>query len=617
MIDTTILQKYIGLKIIKCKGYHPDYNPEKNYRKAKEPVGKWKEAEILTEDKLYEFENWLNNNGWIGLVIPDSYVALDIEGEEWTYIHDFFNLYDFNRLEHISNFGGHIIFKLNNNKITNRSNIITKIGIILSAYRKGEESYIVVSPSNNRRWVNDEIDFNSIDVLPTFLEPVDMNNYEEVKEAICWRLRWLYLNEVFAGYEDIDLSFMGYLVDHKLHKEECLECFKIIYQDEYDEYLTKSVYERAVKLEHKRGSGSFITKIKEVGDDYLLKLINRFEDLLLKQNVVVDDSERYISVEEIKMSNLVKTFKDLMSEREEVKWVIPSFLAKGYLTIISGQPKVGKTWLLIYLAIKLAQGKEVFNVYPSSRSKILIFEGDMNKNSIKHRFNMMITDFDDINILNDNIVIVNKHDIERVGYIADISKKEGQDLFLSTVDYVNPDVIIIDSISAFHSISEEKSSEVKPVIQFLNYMAGEKNKAVIVIHHFRKKTYKQDDDSDITLDDIAGSNVFTRFAGFIYGMKKYKKQTAYDTGLFDLGSWFDVIKYVRFKKRNESGKMLLQFMEVDKNINPYYFTEFLITESINKFGHEDKNYIINGLMNYLDIDEYDANNLYLKTKIYI
>ncbi len=615
MVDTSILQKYLGLKIVKCKGYHPNYNPKKSYKKAKEPVEKWKDTEPLNEDKIEDIENWLNEGGWIGLVIPDGYIALDVEGDDYTFIHDFFSLFPFNFLEHKSNFGGHIIFKLGqNSKISNKTNIITKVGVVLSAYRKGEESYIVVAPSNDRKWLTD-INFENIDILPTFFEPVDLNDYEEVKQAICWRLRWLYLNEIFEGYEDIDLSFMGYLVDHQLSEEECIECFKIVFGERFDEKRTRYVYERAIKKEHKKKSGSFVFKIKEINDEPLLKLINRFEDLLLKRNVVVED-ERTISIEEVKSLGIVKSFKELINEKESIRWIIPSFLAKGYLTIISGQPKVGKTWFLIYLTLKLAQGKPVFDLLPSIKSKVLIFEGDMNKNSIKHRFNMMIDTLDDFNKLEENIYIVSKHDIEKTGYLADISKKDGQDMMLSIIDYINPDVIFIDSISAFHSVSEEKSSDIKPVIQFLNYMASEKNKAVVLIHHFRKKNFKDDDNYDITLDDIAGSNIFTRFAGFIYGIKKYKRQNLYDTGLFDLGSWFDVIKYVKFKKRNENGKMRLQFMEVDKNINPYYLTEFFIYECIERFGHEDEYYITQNIVNYYDIDIEEAKALYLKVKGY-
>jgi len=619
MIETTILEKYYGFKILKCKGFHKNYNPDKNYRKAKEPVEKWKETQPFNDKKQQEIEEWLNENGWIGLVIPEGYIALDIEDIEYQFFRMLLNKYPFNILIHKSNYGGHFIFKLDkNSQITNKQNVMTKIGISISSYKKGEEGYIVVEPSNGRKWeIWKELpNWNEIDYFPEdFLSPIDWNKYEDVRNAIAWRLHWHYKLDTFQGYEDIDTSFMGYLIEHGLNKEEIFQIFKLIYQEEFDEKQTEYMYERALKRNLLRKSGSFVLKIKEIDDQELLKLLTRFEDLVLRRHITDDDTDRLITVEEVKTSGIVKTLGELMKQHESISWIIPSFLARKFLTLITGQPKVGKTWFIIDLAKHLTQGKDLFGgIYPCRRSKIMILEGDMNEISLKHRFAMSLNYDDNTEEIFNNIFIVSKFMIERLGKNPDLSQQEGQDLLLSLVDAYQPDIIIIDSISAFHTVSEEKSGEIKGVIQFLNYVASEKNKAVILIHHFRKKNLKDDRDDDITLDDIAGSNVFTRFSGFIYGMKRYKRDKLYDTGLFDLGSWFDVVKYLKFKKINENGKIRLSYIEVDKSINPYYFAEFFIQESFDKYNELDENYVIENLIKYLNLNENEAKAIFLKVK---
>src|SRR4030067_2741197 len=76
------IYKKEGFKPIKCKGYHPRYNPNKDYKTAKEPLDKGFTEDNFPGLSLQESEKWVKTGGWIGWLIPKVYVVIDVENKE-------------------------------------------------------------------------------------------------------------------------------------------------------------------------------------------------------------------------------------------------------------------------------------------------------------------------------------------------------------------------------------------------------------------------------------------------------------------------------------------------------------------------------------------------------
>lgn len=77
--ETMHIFRDLGKIFVICKGVNEFYNPEHSYRKAKEPVFRWKEETHTFSEALaymYEFGTW------IGVAVPNGMVILDIDQPE-------------------------------------------------------------------------------------------------------------------------------------------------------------------------------------------------------------------------------------------------------------------------------------------------------------------------------------------------------------------------------------------------------------------------------------------------------------------------------------------------------------------------------------------------------
>jgi len=141
----------LGFKPIRCKGYHPRYNPKQDYRTAKEPVDKGFTADTYLAPSLSEIEEWEDQHGWTGWLIPKGYMALDVE-DSWSikYLEGHFIASGVKPLIHITNNGKHYFFKLKGD-LSATTEVYTKLGVSVT-YRVGGKNYLIMAPLNGRRW---------------------------------------------------------------------------------------------------------------------------------------------------------------------------------------------------------------------------------------------------------------------------------------------------------------------------------------------------------------------------------------------------------------------------------------------------------------------------------
>ena len=108
------------------------------------------------------------------------------------------------------------------------------------------------------------------------LYPYDYRNTNDVLNVLSWQIGNAYRAGLFQGYDDIDTSFMAFLVECQLSEEQLHKSFQLIFNAAYDEKRTKTMYDRAkAKLdsgEAIRGTGTFMHRLKEMN----LKEIENF-----------------------------------------------------------------------------------------------------------------------------------------------------------------------------------------------------------------------------------------------------------------------------------------------------------------------------------------------------
>lgn len=83
------------------------------------------------------------------------------------------------------------------------------------------------------------------------------------------------------------------------------------------------------------------------------------------------------------------TSSDLLkTEFPPIPWVVPGFITTG-LTIIAGAPKLGKSWLILGIAIALSLGGRVFGRISVPRCKVLFLALEDTPRRLKERLDRM------------------------------------------------------------------------------------------------------------------------------------------------------------------------------------------------------------------------------------
>lgn len=172
-----------GFLPVLYRGYHPKYNPGKDYKTAKKPIteGFTKPDYIGPIDQ--EIKEWKEAGGWIGWLIPEGLIILDVdrskEDEE-----DVLEICHFRNIHpgvQKSKHGIHVVF-ITEHKLRATSDLYTKSGIRLT-YRVGGKNCILLEPSPDKKWI-DWKDHQFLPLMPPEFLEYDRNSIEGVLNCL-------------------------------------------------------------------------------------------------------------------------------------------------------------------------------------------------------------------------------------------------------------------------------------------------------------------------------------------------------------------------------------------------------------------------------------------------
>ena len=193
---------------------------------------------------------------------------------------------------------------------------------------------------------------------------------------------------------------------------------------------------------------------------------------------------------------------------ERINFIIENLLSEG-LHILAGSPKVGKSWLALWLSVAIAKGQEVWgNKVKEGTSLYLCFEDSQTR--IQNRlFDIIDEASHKVNFCTENAML-------------------GGDLEERIVNFINenPDtvLIIIDTLQMIRPTSKDHNyANDYSDLRILKDLADKYGIAILLIHHLRKE-YDKDpfnrisgttgiqgvvDSSFILVEESRGSKVAT------------------------------------------------------------------------------------------------------------
>jgi RecA-family ATPase len=202
----------------------------------------------------------------------------------------------------------------------------------------------------------------------------------------------------------------------------------------------------------------------------------------------------------------------LMSQPlKPVEFVVSSLLPKG-LHILAGTPKIGKSWLVLWLCLQIAKGEKVWNFETSQGTTIYLCLED-SKSRIQGRL------FDITDDAPSNIYFAT--------FAEDIGNGIEEQIENFVSEHSDTKLIVIDTLQKIRSaISDNAYANDYKEIGVLKSIADRLNIAILLIHHLRKSK-----DGDPMNDGKSQIAIWLRYNRYyrscrfkLYSCKKQGKQ---------------------------------------------------------------------------------------------
>ena len=160
-------------------------------------------------------------------------------------------------------------------------------------------------------------------------------------------------------------------------------------------------------------------------------------------------------------------------------WLVDTLWGEQAVGILGGDPKTGKTFMALDLAIAVASGQPCLRHYPvQTPGPVLLYAAEDAAHIVRARLEGIAhaaqTCFETL-----DIAIIDTP-------VMRLDEAEHRQRLANTVSQVRPRVLILDPLVRLHSRDENAVGEIAPILAFLRDLQRSFATAVLLVHHARK-----------------------------------------------------------------------------------------------------------------------------------
>lgn len=220
----------------------------------------------------------------------------------------------------------------------------------------------------------------------------------------------------------------------------------------------------------------------------------------------------------------------LLREFQPVQWGLKGLLPEG-ISILSGDPKIGKSWLVYQGAVAVATRSPLWpGRDPEEQGDVLLLALEDNDRRLRRRLDILLPHFSPASAKADRKgATFTRPDVSRLHYATEWPRAEAGVAHLTQWMRAHPGVrlVVIDTISAFRDPEPGRKSAYATdyaVGEMLKPLAREFNAAIVLVMHNRKQA------SDDALQMVSGTQGMTGGVDNVLVLKR--ERGTMDAGLY-------------------------------------------------------------------------------------
>ena len=175
----------------------------------------------------------------------------------------------------------------------------------------------------------------------------------------------------------------------------------------------------------------------------------------------------------------VRLAHDLDAQAEEHRWLIEGLWATEAVGIVGGEPKCGKSFLALDVAVAVASGAPCLRRFrPARTGRVLLFAAEDALHVVRARL-AGIAEAAGVAFATLDIQVITAPRVR-------LDLPEDQQRLRETVAILRPTLLVLDPFVRLHRIDENAAAEVAPVLAYLRELERDFHTAVLLVHHARQ-----------------------------------------------------------------------------------------------------------------------------------
>jgi RecA-family ATPase len=174
--------------------------------------------------------------------------------------------------------------------------------------------------------------------------------------------------------------------------------------------------------------------------------------------------------------------------------LLGDWMREGHLNMVYAPTGVGKSFFALACAIAIAGGGEAFGWRAPAPRKVLLVDGEMDREDIAQRARLLIAAAPGVDreAAADNLQVMAYQDQAPDTWFPNIAEPAGQDVVAQRARETKAALVILDNFSTLAQVEDENAANaIDPIVELLRRLKRE-GCAVMLVHHSKKSMVGQD-----------------------------------------------------------------------------------------------------------------------------